>query len=58
MTSLDNIFTMEKALVQIILGGYIFICELISIIFVELFKTFGMFKDDKIRYVSRHLRTW
>ena len=32
MTSLGNIFTMEKALVHIIFGRYIFICEPISII--------------------------
>ena len=43
---------MEKALVQIILGHFIFICKPISIILVALFKTFGIEKDDKIRFVS------
>ena len=56
--SLDNTFTMEKALIHIILGHLIFICEPISIIFAALFKTFGMKKDDKIRFVSGCLRTW
>ena len=58
MTSLGNIFTMEKALVQIIFGRLIFICKPISILFAARFKTFGMSKDDKMRFVSGCLRTW
>ena len=51
---------MEKALdlVQIIFGRLIFIYEPISIIFAALFKTFGILKDDEIRFVSGCLRTW
>ena len=56
MTSLGNIFTMEKSLVQIICGRKIFICEAIVIIVAALFKTFGMLKHDKIRFVSGCLR--
>ena len=52
MTSLGNIFTMEKALVQIIFGHIFFICEPIFKVFAALFKTFGMKKDDKVRFVS------
>ena len=40
MTSLANIFAIEKALVKMSFG-----CLTISIIFVALFKTFGMQKD-------------
>ena len=57
MTSLGNIFTMEKALLNIIFGREIFICEPISIIFAALFKTFGMKSGDKIRFVSWCFRT-
>ena len=56
MTSLGNIFTMEKTLVQNIVWRKNFICELISINFATLYKTFGMLKDNKIRFVSGCLR--
>ena len=57
MTSPGNIFTMEKALVQIFFF-FFYICDPISKTFATLFKTFGMKKDDKIRFVSGCLRTW
>ena len=40
MTTLSYIFAIEKALVKISFG-----CKTISIIFVALFKTFGLQKD-------------
>ena len=46
MTSLAYIFTMEKALVKIILG-----CEHIFKNFMVLLKTFGMEKDDNILFL-------
>ena len=58
VTTLGNTFTMKKALVQIIFGHLILICEPISIIFAALFKTFGMLKDDKVRFLSGCLCTW
>ena len=57
VTSLAYIFTMEIALVKIIFGCIIFICQQISKIFVALFKTFGMPKDDKIKFCLRFFRT-
>ena len=48
VTSLAYIFTMEKAQVKIIFGHKIYICQQIFKIFVVLFMTFGMKKDDKI----------
>ena len=47
MTSIANIFTMQKALVKILLGS-----EPILMIFAAIFKTFGMQKDDNITFVS------
>ena len=48
MTSLVYIFTMEKAL-KIIFGcEFFFIRRPIFKLFVALFRTFGMQKDDKI----------
>ena len=44
MTSLGNIFTMEKAPFKIIFGRKIVICEPISKMFAALFKTFGMLR--------------
>ena len=46
---------MEKALVKINFGCKIFISEQI---FVALFKTFGMQKDDIIIFFWRFFRTW
>ena len=57
MTSLGNIFTVEKALFKIIFGRYIFIYTDFHN-FAAFFKNFGMSKDDKIRFVIRGLRTW
>ena len=48
MTFLAYIFTMEKALVKIIFGCKFFICQQIFEIFVTLFTTFGVQKDDNI----------
>ena len=42
MTSLAYIFTMEKALVKIIFGHKMFICQPIFKVFVAVFTTFGM----------------
>ena len=51
---------MEKALVNIIFGHEIFVCEPIFKNFTSLYRTFGMKKDDKVLpvFVSGHLRTW
>ena len=49
---------MEKVLVQIFFGHEIFICEPIFKIFVVLFKTFGMQKDDERKFVKGCLRIW
>ena len=43
--------------VKIILGRYIFIYEPIFKIFVALFTTFGMQKDDNIIFVCGSFRT-
>ena len=50
MISLAYIFTIEKAIVKIIFGHKIFICQPIIKIFVALFTTFGMQKDDKTTF--------
>ena len=42
MTSLAKVYTMEKALVQIIFWLRNFICEQIFNFFVAFFKTFGL----------------
>ena len=52
MASLAYIFTMEKVLFKIIFGSKIFICQPIFKIFVALFTTIGMQKDNKIIFVS------
>ena len=52
MTSLANIFTMQKALVKIIFGNKIYICEAIIKTFAALFKFFGMQKDNN------HIGEW
>ena len=57
MTSLANTFTMEKALVKIIFGCSIFICELIFKFFAALLKTFGIKKDDMIPFVRGCFKT-
>ena len=57
MTSLANIFTIEKALDQISFGYKRFICEPIFIFCVAHFRIFGMQKDDKIIFVNGCLRT-
>ena len=51
MTSLANIFTKEKALVKIIFGHKIIICQSIFKIFVVLFMTFEMQKDNTITFL-------
>ena len=48
VTSLTDIFTMEKALSKIIFWHKIFICEPIFEIFVALFKTYGMQNGDMV----------
>ena len=50
MTSLANIFTMENAQVKIIFGHKIIICQSIFKIFVVLFTTFEMQKDNTITF--------
>ena len=57
MTFLADIVIMEKALVKIIFGHQIFICQPIFNIFVALFRTFGMQKDGEITFCCRRLRT-
>ena len=44
---------MEKALVNIIFGHKVLICEPIFKNFVALFRTFGMQKDDKIIFRNK-----
>ena len=44
MTSLAYIFTIEKAIVEIIFSRKFSICQLIYKLFVDLFTTFGMQK--------------
>ena len=56
MTSLAYIFTMEEALVKIILGCEFAICQPIFKIFVALFTTFWMQKDGKITFCWRCFR--
>ena len=48
VTSLADIFTMEKALLKITFWHKIFICQPIFKIFVALFKTFGKQNDDMV----------
>ena len=48
MTSLDYIFTMERALVNIILSPTFFFSRIFKF-FVALLRAFGMQKDVKIR---------
>ena len=52
MTSLAYIFTMEKALVKIIFGNTIFICQAIFKIFVALLTTFGMQKVKRSQFAG------
>ena len=49
--------TMEKALVKIIFGRKIFICQPIFKFFVALFTIFGMPKDDKITVCRKCFKT-
>ena len=50
-------FAVEKALVKIIFGRKILICQPIFEIFVALFTTFCMQKDSKITFCRRYFRT-
>ena len=57
MTSLGYIFTMGKAQVNIIFGHKIFTCQAIFNIFVALFTSFEMLKNDKITFCRKCFRT-
>ena len=57
MTPLSYIITMEKALDKIVFGRKMFICQPIFKMFVSLFTTFGMQKDNKITFCWRCFRT-
>ena len=53
MTSLAYSFTKEKALVKIIFGRKILICQPIFKLFVAFFTTFGMQEVSKITFFWR-----
>ena len=57
VTSFAYIFTMEKALVNIIFVRKIFMCQPIFKFFVALFTTFGIQKDSEITLCCRSSNT-